>query len=85
MLRSLIAFIWLITILISVTKAQEPLLEISQGVLQGSVFQNRDGGTLYGFRRIPYAQPPIDDLRFKVNKILTYLLLLKVIYYCLHY
>ncbi|KAK9686592.1 Carboxylesterase family [Popillia japonica] len=65
MLRSLIAFIWLITILISVTKAQEPLLEISQGVLQGSVFQNRDGGTLYGFRRIPYAQPPIDDLRFK--------------------
>ncbi|KAI4462829.1 carboxylesterase [Holotrichia oblita] len=46
-------------------KGQEPLIEISQGVLKGFVLQNRDGGTFYGFRKIPYAQPPINDLRFK--------------------
>ncbi|KAK9719056.1 Carboxylesterase family [Popillia japonica] len=45
--------------------AQDPLIEISQGVLRGFPLRNRDGGTFYGFRSIPYAQPPIGDLRFK--------------------
>ncbi|KAK9719044.1 Carboxylesterase family [Popillia japonica] len=46
-------------------KTQEPLIEISQGILRGFTLQNRDGGTFYGFRSIPYAQPPINDLRFR--------------------
>lgn len=52
--------------------AQDPLIEISQGVLRGFPLRNRDGGTFYGFRSIPYAQPPIGDLRFKVSTTLTY-------------
>ncbi|KAI4462857.1 carboxylesterase [Holotrichia oblita] len=48
-----------------VIKAQEPLIEISQGILRGIILENRDGGSFYGFRRIPYAQPPLNELRFK--------------------
>ncbi|KAI4462858.1 carboxylesterase [Holotrichia oblita] len=48
-----------------VIKAQEPLVEISRGVLRGIVLENRDGGSFYGFCRIPYAHPPVNELRFK--------------------
>ncbi|KAK9686594.1 Carboxylesterase family [Popillia japonica] len=55
----------IIFILFNAIKAQEPLVEISQGVLRGTVLVNRDGGNFYGFRSIPYAQPPLNELRFK--------------------
>lgn len=61
------------TLFLGVVKSQEPLLEISQGVLRGLTLQNRDGGTFYGFRSIPYAKPPINELRFKVSTIITYI------------
>lgn len=57
----------IIFILFNAIKAQEPLVEISQGVLRGTVLVNRDGGNFYGFRSIPYAQPPLNELRFKVR------------------
>lgn len=59
---------YLIAILVvSSVKSQEPLIEISQGTLRGLALENKDGDIVYGFKSIPYAKPPINELRFKVS------------------
>ncbi|KPJ08637.1 Aminoacylase-1 [Papilio machaon] len=40
-------------------------VRISDGVLEGKVTNNGHKGKIYSFRGIPYAQPPLGDLRFK--------------------
>ncbi|XP_050563389.1 esterase FE4 isoform X2 [Spodoptera frugiperda] len=40
-------------------------VRVSDGVLEGEQVQNEFGGSFYRFRGIPYAQPPLGDLRFK--------------------
>lgn len=59
----------IILISLSSIKSQDEdvLVDISQGTLRGFSLQNRDGGTFYGFTKIPYGQPPIGELRFKVT------------------
>lgn len=41
-------------------------VRIADGILRGQVLQSRDGRTYYSFTGIPYAKPPIGELRFKV-------------------
>jgi len=41
-------------------------VRIADGVLKGQVLQARDGRTYYSHTAIPYAKPPIGELRFKV-------------------
>ena len=41
-------------------------VRVSQGCLQGELVKNQYGGSFYSFKGIPYAEPPIGDLRFKV-------------------
>ena len=43
------------------------IVEIKQGKLQGVIRNNIDGGQYYSFRGIPYAEPPVGKLRFKVS------------------
>lgn len=43
------------------------IVEISDGKVRGTVQKNLDGEDIYGFFGIPYAKPPIGDLRFKVR------------------
>uniref|UniRef100_A0A2A4JES7 Carboxylesterase type B domain-containing protein n=1 Tax=Heliothis virescens TaxID=7102 RepID=A0A2A4JES7_HELVI len=38
---------------------------VNDGLLEGEVVHNEYGGTFCSFKGIPYAQPPIGDLRFK--------------------
>ncbi|XP_075975436.1 juvenile hormone esterase-like isoform X2 [Anticarsia gemmatalis] len=40
-------------------------VSVSDGLLEGEVIQNEYGGTYCSFKGIPYAEPPIGDLRFK--------------------
>ncbi|XP_064072385.1 uncharacterized protein LOC113400940 [Vanessa tameamea] len=40
-------------------------IRISDGILEGEMVQNIYGGSFYSFKSIPYAKPPIGDLRFK--------------------
>lgn len=47
--------------------AENPIVEIPQGLLRGSVDTDRNGNDFYKFMNVPYAQPPIGDLRFKVS------------------
>ncbi|CAD0249725.1 unnamed protein product [Spodoptera exigua] len=40
-------------------------VRVSDGLLEGEMVQNEYGGSYYSFKGIPYAQPPLGDLRFK--------------------
>lgn len=42
----------------------QPTVTISQGKLNGTLEQSRNGRIYSAFLGIPYAEPPINDLRF---------------------
>ncbi|CAB3246754.1 unnamed protein product [Arctia plantaginis] len=41
------------------------LVKINEGLLEGEEVTNEYGGKYYSFKGIPYARPPLGDLRFK--------------------
>jgi carboxylesterase type B len=43
-----------------------PEITIDQGKLRGTVATDYDGKEYFRFQGIPYAKPPIGELRFKV-------------------
>ncbi|XP_025194178.1 venom carboxylesterase-6-like [Melanaphis sacchari] len=42
-----------------------PEVRIKNGAIRGKILKSRDGRDFYSFTAIPYAKPPIDELRFK--------------------
>lgn len=44
-----------------------PRVTIKNGTLQGSIITTRNGRQIFAFQGIPYARPPIGDLRFEVT------------------
>ncbi|XP_068617509.1 esterase B1-like [Battus philenor] len=40
-------------------------VKVKEGLLEGELNKNELGGQYYSFKGIPYAEPPIGDLRFK--------------------
>ncbi|KAH8282893.1 hypothetical protein KR054_010617 [Drosophila jambulina] len=51
-------------LLISATTAEDPIVELSLGKIQGSTLESFQGNTIYAFRGIRYAQAPVGQLRF---------------------
>lgn len=45
-------------------------LEITKGVIKGQILKSRNGRSYYSYTGIPYAKPPIGELRFKVYNII---------------
>lgn len=45
---------------------EKPIITISEGKIQGIKLKSVTGKEYLAFRGIPYAQPPIGDLRFRV-------------------
>lgn len=43
-----------------------PVVQIKNGTLQGLVMKSRTGREFHGFLGIPYALPPVGELRFQV-------------------
>lgn len=41
-------------------------VKVTEGFLEGELVNNEFGGQFCSFKGIPYAQPPVGDLRFKV-------------------
>ncbi|KAJ4451371.1 hypothetical protein ANN_02833 [Periplaneta americana] len=42
-----------------------PIVQIEQGPLEGTLMKSRYGRTYFAFQGVPYAQPPVGELRFK--------------------
>ncbi|XP_059057542.1 juvenile hormone esterase-like [Achroia grisella] len=40
-------------------------VKVNDGVLEGALVNNEYGGNYYSFKGIPYAEPPVGNLRFK--------------------
>ncbi|GJQ88160.1 Est-6 [Trypoxylus dichotomus] len=62
-------YLKLILLHVAVIFAQEaPLVEISNGLLQGTLSKSYNGRIFSSFEGIPYARPPVGDLRFEAPK-----------------
>jgi hypothetical protein len=48
-------------------KNYNPLVRSTLGKLRGVKLESRGGREYFGFYNIPYAQPPLGDLRFMVS------------------
>jgi carboxylesterase type B len=47
------------------------VIESKSGPIQGTVETSREGRSFYAFRGIPYAAPPMGELRFKVSQLIV--------------
>lgn len=58
-----------IILLTGVASCQEndPIVTFPLGQVVGKVLKSRQGINFYGFRGLPYAEPPVGHLRFKVS------------------
>lgn len=55
-----------------------PMVITPLGNLQGSSMKTKSGKLIYAFRGIPYAKPPVGELRFKVSyAFIVYILCVK--------
>lgn len=45
----------------------ENILRLNQGQIIGSFLKSREGRVFKAYQGIPYAKPPVGDLRFKVK------------------
>lgn len=48
-------------------KEDDPVVEVGQGLIQGTIRSTPKGKSYYAFLGIPYAKPPIGELRFQVS------------------
>lgn len=44
-----------------------PVVRTTKGKIRGQTLKSRNGLDFNSFTGIPYAKPPLDDLRFMVN------------------
>lgn len=50
------------------TAASSEIVDIDDGRIEGTLLRSRLGRTFSAFFRIPYAEPPIGDLRFQAPR-----------------
>lgn len=46
-----------------------PIVTVENGVLEGTTMQSRNGREFFAFQGIPYAKPPLGNLRFQVRQL----------------
>lgn len=61
-IRDLVIF----TVLLNLAFCQVEL-KIKKGTIEGQLLESRDGRPYYSYTGVPYAKPPIGQLRLKVR------------------
>lgn len=61
-IRDLVIF----TVLLNLALCQVEL-KIKKGAIEGQILESRDGRPYYSYTGVPYAKPPIGQLRLKVR------------------
>lgn len=65
----IIYFLFLASSCISITSAElRPTVRIQQGLLKGKIMTSRNGKEFAAYLGIPYAEPPVKNLRLMVSK-----------------
>ncbi|CAH1724878.1 unnamed protein product [Aphis gossypii] len=55
----------ILMLLVGLVFGTDNILNLNQGKIQGSIFKSRNGREFQAFQGIPYAKPPIGDLRLQ--------------------
>jgi Carboxylesterase type B len=45
-----------------------PQVTVAQGALRGHYLTSRKGRQIVGFQGVPYAKPPLREMRFRVSR-----------------
>jgi len=61
----IVFYVCFLTELVYCSDEVGPIFETSLGKIKGSVLKSDEGDDFFAFRGIPFAQPPIKELRFK--------------------
>jgi len=55
------------SLLFGLVHGTDDILQLSQGKIRGGILNSRNGREFNTFQGIPYAKPPVKDLRFEVS------------------
>ncbi|XP_069696455.1 juvenile hormone esterase-like [Periplaneta americana] len=55
----------LVVLAVAAAALAEDIVTLKQGRLRGHILESRKGRPIYAFQGIPFAKPPVGDLRFK--------------------
>jgi hypothetical protein len=71
LLMVVLVLVGMCSFLVSVAQASgKPVVKVQQGLLKGKVLTSaKSKNRFIGFLGIPYAKPPVGDLKFKVMQI----------------
>ena len=58
---------WLLLTCLGLVVGEEVVVSLAKGKLRGARLDADFGQFYYAFRGVPYAQPPVKELRFKVG------------------
>lgn len=57
----------LIQVFAAFADEEEPHVRVEEGLLMGKWMTSRSGRRFMGFLKVPYAAPPVGELRFEVS------------------
>ncbi|KAJ9592673.1 hypothetical protein L9F63_015645, partial [Diploptera punctata] len=60
-----IGMLWCLKLTLNKNSNCDDIVKLKQGLIKGHRLKSRKGRDIYAFQGIPYARPPVGDLRFK--------------------
>jgi len=64
-----------VTLYLDLAQCLSQELKITKGVIKGQILKSRNGRSYYSYTGIPYAKPPLGELRFKVYNLFVLIIL----------
>ena len=67
MLKFILPFTAFFLCIFNFGSAEGPVVDITGGKFQGTIARSHKDRPYYSFKGIPFAKPPVDDLRYEVG------------------